>query len=462
MPTPLFAAETPAFPVRALHLDLKGVPPTPERLLPLLDLAARARYNALLVEWEDIFPWTVDPAFRNETAYTAAGIRALLEKAGTLGIEVIPLVQCIGHLEWVLKHEAYAPLREVPWREDVMNPLAAGATDLVRRMVEDVLALQPSPRWFHLGGDEAWTFGSHPDTRAYIEAHGAGALYLKHVEPLLDLLAERGIRPILWHDMMRDWDEASLRALGEKADLCVWHYWGRPETHPDFCGAPVLDRFAAAGIPLWAATAYKGGEGPDGNLPVRAEREANATGWAELAEGRGFAGAVATAWSRYSHGLPQVEPIDSALDALVRCGHILHDGTTPCPEHPEVRAILEDLGEWEGFCACRAVMRELDAGLMDAWRRARYIRTQLAFEEAHPDRRSPRALYRYLEQIDASIARAADAAERMREVFRGRLAPLWIDEYPQPRLDALRAERERLLRDVESFDPERFAQARGG
>ncbi len=461
MPTPLFAAETPAFPQRALHLDLKGVPPTPGRLLSLLDLAARARYNALLVEWEDVFPWTVDPAFRNETAYTPDDVRGFLEKAKSLGIEVIPLVQCIGHLEWVLKHQAYEPLREVDWREDVLNPLAPGATELIGNMVEDVLALQPAPRWFHLGGDEAWTFGTHPETRAYIEAHGAGALYLKHVEPLLDMLGERGIRPILWHDMMRDWDEASLRALGKKADLCVWHYWGRPGTHPDFCGAPVLDRFASAGIPLWAGTAYKGGEGPDGNLPVQAEREANAVGWTELAAGRGFVGAVATAWRRDSHGLAQGEPIDSALDALVRTGAILHDGTRPEPDHPEVQSLLEDLGEWEGFSACRHVMEELQAGLMDAWRRARYIRNQIAFEEANPDRRSPRALYRYLEQIDASIARAAEAADGMRAAFRGRLAPLWIDEYPQPRLDAIRAERERLLRDVEAFDPERFAQARG-
>jgi hypothetical protein len=40
-------------PVRALHLDLKGLPPTLPRLLSLLKLAKASGYNALLVEWED-------------------------------------------------------------------------------------------------------------------------------------------------------------------------------------------------------------------------------------------------------------------------------------------------------------------------------------------------------------------------------------------------------------------------
>ncbi|MHB1155916.1 MAG: hypothetical protein ACYC26_03650 [Phycisphaerales bacterium] len=68
-----FTAASAAFTLRGVHLDLKGVPPTFERLLSLLDVFAAARYNVLLVEWEDSFPWTVDLRFRSETAYPAAG-----------------------------------------------------------------------------------------------------------------------------------------------------------------------------------------------------------------------------------------------------------------------------------------------------------------------------------------------------------------------------------------------------
>ncbi len=43
----------------------------------------------------------------------------------------------------------------------------------------------------------------------------------KHVGPILDRLNARGIRPILWHDMMVDWDDDALRALAPRCDLMV-------------------------------------------------------------------------------------------------------------------------------------------------------------------------------------------------------------------------------------------------
>ena len=72
--TALFQEETPVVPTRAFHLDLKGLPPTPERLVSLLRVAKLARYNAVLVEWEDTFPWTYDTRLRGETWYTPAEV----------------------------------------------------------------------------------------------------------------------------------------------------------------------------------------------------------------------------------------------------------------------------------------------------------------------------------------------------------------------------------------------------
>ncbi|MEZ6190064.1 MAG: hypothetical protein R3C45_02090 [Phycisphaerales bacterium] len=49
---------------------------------------------------------------------------------------------------------------------DCLNPLADGARELIRTMVDDVIALMPGVRHLHLGGDEAWAFATHPDTKA--------------------------------------------------------------------------------------------------------------------------------------------------------------------------------------------------------------------------------------------------------------------------------------------------------
>ena len=77
----LFRADRPVVDIRGVHLDLKGTPPTPDRLMELLALLAELRYNALLVEWEDTFPWQVNPKLRNETAYSREEVDAFHAQA---------------------------------------------------------------------------------------------------------------------------------------------------------------------------------------------------------------------------------------------------------------------------------------------------------------------------------------------------------------------------------------------
>ena len=71
----LFRNEKPVISKRGVHMHLTGLPPTADRFVELLRLFAAARYNVVLVEWEDSFPWTVDKRFRSPTAYTPDDIR---------------------------------------------------------------------------------------------------------------------------------------------------------------------------------------------------------------------------------------------------------------------------------------------------------------------------------------------------------------------------------------------------
>ena len=107
----LFRRDTPVVAERVVHLDLKGMPPTPQRMLALLDLFAACRFTAVLFEWEDTFPWTVDEAFRCETAYTPQEVVGFYERTVALGMKPIPLGQCLGHAETALTPARYAPLR---------------------------------------------------------------------------------------------------------------------------------------------------------------------------------------------------------------------------------------------------------------------------------------------------------------------------------------------------------------
>jgi len=422
----------PVIPIRGVHLDLKGLPPTPSRLLTLLDLFAAARFNCVLVEWEDAFPWTCDPRFRSETAYTTDDVGAFHRRAAELGLKTIPLVQSLGHMETPLRIDDYAPLRELPNRIDGLNPLAAGARDLVERMVDDVLERSGSITHFHLGGDEAFTFGRHPETRAFIARHGKASLYLHHVRPILQSLSARGIRPILWHDMMREWDDAALAELAALADLMVWVYQGMPDE-------ALIERFQRAGVTVWGASAYKGADSRgDAELPDIFRRTANALAWADVAARRQLAGIVATGWSRYQTTRVQCEPIDGALDSLVRTASIFHDGEDIGRAMADV--FLASVGEFETFRACHAALAQLSESRRATWELIRLHHEQATLERRDPKRRGSGVTDELARLAREQFITTQSAADSVREALTDLVSPTSIESFLGERLDPLAAQ----------------------
>jgi hypothetical protein len=439
----LFQNEAPVIRKRGVHLDLKGLQPTPERMVELLKLFAAARYNVVLVEWEDTFPWTVDERFRSPTAYSPDDIKCFCKTAAELGLEMIPLVTCLGHMENTLSVPGYEHLRELPDFEAGLNPLAPGARELIQNLVDDVLRLMPDVRQFHLGGDEARTFGQNPETKAYVEEHGKGALYLHHVAPILDNLNARHVRPILWHDMMIEWDSAALRSLATKSDLMVWAYGGDPADAGRHCNTGLIKRFSEHGLTLWGAGAYKGAEGYDADLPDHSIHTENAQGWANLGQQVELTGVVATAWSRYAVDTVQCNPIDSSLDSLLNVAVILHEGK---PADGGIDACVEALasvGEKKRFEACRAAMQKLANLRSHGWECVQGTRQMMVLGRMDARRtsaRNPKLGLHWLRDLEGVVKRADTVAAEVRAAFAGLIAPIWIEEYLATRIEPLREE----------------------
>jgi hexosaminidase len=451
--------------VIAVHLDLKGVPPTVERLEGLMPVFRAAGYNAILVEWEDMFPWS-DRRYRCETAFGHDHLNRFYQAAGKHGLEIIPLVQCLGHMETFLGVEGNERLREVPHKSDCLNPLAPGARELVEKLVAEVLAHSPAGlRYFHLGGDEAWTFGTHPDTKAYIEKHeggGKGALYMQHVEPLLQMLNGRGVRPILWHDMMIHWEDAALDGLAKQADLCVWGYSGTHATTRQHWALEHIERFKKHGVTMWGATAYKGAESPDEDLPDPAARQLNCQSWADAAEKFGMVGLVATAWSRYSVDRMQDSPIDAALDVMVLCGRILRDGKAPAGGLAECIEVLDGVGEKGRFEACYAAMKQLAEARRWFWRDVPWLREMIVTATQDVRRRGSGNLVKQLRSMMQGLGKAREAEAAARKAFAGLAPALWIERYLAERIRPMEEELFSLSPRVAALDPAGYeAEVRG-
>lgn len=86
-----------------------------------------------------MFPY--DNSLRNlsaKNAYTKVQIVTILNLAQESNLEVIPLIQTFGHLEFALKLQEFSHLREVPNSPQALCPKRNGSLDFIMEMVKQV------------------------------------------------------------------------------------------------------------------------------------------------------------------------------------------------------------------------------------------------------------------------------------------------------------------------------------
>ena len=101
-----------AFDVRAVYVDHRTQVQTLPALEQLAKKAAEGGMNALVMEWEATFPFEDNATLCNRFAFSKSEVRDFINFCQRLGVDVIPLQNCFGHAEYILRHERYAGLRE--------------------------------------------------------------------------------------------------------------------------------------------------------------------------------------------------------------------------------------------------------------------------------------------------------------------------------------------------------------
>ncbi len=226
------------FPIAA-HLDLKGVQYRHDYYEEYFQNLSRLGYDAVLVEYEDVFPFqSVSLSRYPEELWSPEFLQHFLKLASDAGIEVIPLQQCLGHMEYVFRQPAYRKF-SIPGKEprDLQIALPE-AREWFRKMLKEVLAAHTDSRYIHLGMDEARSFA------AYARGEGKDPLdmFLEYLEELCGICAEFGKTPLIWSDMLEDHiapeNIERLKALREKVILVPWNYFAgiKPEGMVRFSG----------------------------------------------------------------------------------------------------------------------------------------------------------------------------------------------------------------------------------
>jgi hypothetical protein len=305
---------------RAVHIDLKGMPPRFERLLDLLNLYAAAGYNALLIEWEDMFPWKNRKLRRAET-YSEEQIGILGRYAAARNLEIIPLVQTYGHMENVLKEEQFIPYRELEWLNSDLTP-SVETRQLVIGMFAEILALLPDVRRFHIGGDEVGSLGLGKSAGIKSDEQGKAELYFSHMSALASYLEAHNVRALLWHDMIAGTSRDILKKYAALFDVVYWGY--RVDT-------AIVSRFLSEGCTVWGAPCFKGADSITSDLPNLVSRKKNMENYVTAREEIPFSGLIACGWSRYTTLRSQCDPVEGALDSAV-AGGMYFSGIIPSRE----------------------------------------------------------------------------------------------------------------------------------
>ncbi len=207
----------------AFHIDMNVAQFSRAYIKRWLDYLADAGYNAILWEVENNIRWETCAECASPDAFSKDAFREILAHARSLGLEPVPLLQTIGHAEYVLKHNPYAHLRESPDRIDQYCPLHPEVVPFLTRWIDEYFDVFGEVRLFHLGADEARILGACSRCAEFVKQHSLSELYINHINAVAEPVCRRGATPIIWCDMALNHPQA-LAALSRDIWICDWTY----------------------------------------------------------------------------------------------------------------------------------------------------------------------------------------------------------------------------------------------
>ncbi|MCQ2379342.1 MAG: beta-N-acetylhexosaminidase [Victivallaceae bacterium] len=236
----------------------------PYQLERAIRLAAYFKYNYFVLEPCGTYKFKSHPEYCFDGMLDEKEIKRLVKIGRENGITLVPAIPVFGHTGFggigsgthalLDSHPELAPLFEPSgWTWCISNPHAVKFIDDLLAELADAFE---NPPYFSIGGDEAYNAGScslcrQGDYKRKIADH------FRHVS---DVLKARGMRALMWHDMLFKADDPAW--LGSTANgsekleglrslmprdivLCYWEYrfakhpYRAPEKGVD--GFPIVD-----------------------------------------------------------------------------------------------------------------------------------------------------------------------------------------------------------------------------
>lgn len=277
------------FKVKGFHLDMRTQVMTPEAIKMLVKQAAQDGMNVLIMEYEATFPFEHHSTICNRHAYTKQEVRDIIDYCALYGIDVIPLQNCFGHCEYILRHHRYSSLREDKKEVSQVCPVKFDeAEKIFSEIFSEIAAAHPS-KYIHIGADETRLLGHCPRCARKVKEEGVSRLFVDYVVLMCKIVSNLGKTPIIWADMILQHPEA-LKELPKDLIIMDWNYGWKA----DHFGDPKL--IIDAGYTVWGATALR--SSPDNSYLVTWNKHLdNLSDFIPYARANGYQGIINTSWS---------------------------------------------------------------------------------------------------------------------------------------------------------------------
>jgi len=189
--------------LRGMHLSFRVAKfPTniPLTKTIIRNILARYKYNTVIMEVEAGLVFESHPELSTPKGLTKNQMKEIVEFAKRHFLTVIPEIQSLGHCNYWLfrKDSQYLNLAENPKKPYNYDPSKPAIYELLFDLYDEVIEIF-APEYFHIGHDEvATTLG----TSSTAEGKEPWEWFAYDVTKLHDFLAERGIKTMMWGDML--------------------------------------------------------------------------------------------------------------------------------------------------------------------------------------------------------------------------------------------------------------------
>jgi hypothetical protein len=291
-------------------------------LLAQLPRYAEWGYRELYLHLEDAVEFPSLPGVARRDAYTRKQFARLVAEAARVGIGVVPIVNLLGHTQYLIKVPELRDLNELrapdgsPMEAGQVCPLHPRMLEVADALIRDIAPFCTAGK-VHVGLDESFSLGRHPLSIDEIAEVGLAAHFGRHVQRLNGVAAAHGLRLGMWADMLALLPGA-VAHLPPGIIAYDWYYYPfgrRPRLElRNFAEYDLAPALRSQGIEYWGCP--MNGSFRHEPLPVFGERIANIRDWWRRCRTVGAAGILVTSWEPNRLALPMTTVVDAAAACL--------------------------------------------------------------------------------------------------------------------------------------------------